>query len=342
MKKYFVLILAVGMVFTANIVFAACSGGSPTWRAADASLAEVNSCLASASNGDTINVPAGSATWASALTLNKQVNLIGAGIDVTNITLSGTGISVASGLENFRISGFTFNGGGGDIMLIGTSGSSLMTGFRIDHNKLSGGSGRGMYINATIENSVIDHNKFYGQDGTAFMWGMANDSAAFTSPTDLGTNRFLFLEDNDFQKLNAVNNNHAIMANGGGPRIVVRYNTITDGPGGRWADVVDMHGCCPSNTDRGARAWEIYGNTIKRGYSSSDTCCSAFQIRGGTGVLYNNTVDVSAHSYNNIVAFRGVPDQPGSREQSRRLPGNPVHSQHGLPHRRRGGRVPLL
>src|SRR5262245_39729226 len=59
--------------------FAACSGSSPTWAAASAERTEVQDCVNKASSGDRINVPAGTATWSSAITLPaKDLEIIGA------------------------------------------------------------------------------------------------------------------------------------------------------------------------------------------------------------------------------------------------------------------------
>src|ERR1700720_710080 len=54
-------------------------------NARSASLADVNSAVASASDGDTVAVPAGSASWTSTLSVTKGITLQGAGSDTTVI-----------------------------------------------------------------------------------------------------------------------------------------------------------------------------------------------------------------------------------------------------------------
>ena len=62
-------------------------GHAAVINAASCSQSSVQSAINSSNNGDTVSVPACRATWSSTLTFNKQVNLIGAGIGSTIITL---------------------------------------------------------------------------------------------------------------------------------------------------------------------------------------------------------------------------------------------------------------
>src|ERR1700731_4595842 len=57
-----------------------------TIAAKSVSFADVSSAVNLASNGDTVTVPAGTATWTSTLTITKNISLIGAGIGQTIIT----------------------------------------------------------------------------------------------------------------------------------------------------------------------------------------------------------------------------------------------------------------
>src|SRR5437762_13253087 len=59
-----------------------------TWYPADPSFASVQAAINSASDGDTISMPAGSATWTTTLTINKAITLQGAGSAQTIITNS--------------------------------------------------------------------------------------------------------------------------------------------------------------------------------------------------------------------------------------------------------------
>src|ERR671918_2752154 len=71
---------------TASIVFATCCQvEANTIAAKSVSLADVRSAIASARDGDTVTVPAGTATWTSSLNVDKHITLQGAGAGSTII-----------------------------------------------------------------------------------------------------------------------------------------------------------------------------------------------------------------------------------------------------------------
>lgn len=57
------------MLAFAGACWGACGGSSPNRVAADATRTEVAACVTAATTGDTITVPSGTQTWASAITL---------------------------------------------------------------------------------------------------------------------------------------------------------------------------------------------------------------------------------------------------------------------------------
>jgi len=78
-----------------------------TITASSCSKSNVESAIAQAAGGDTIEVPAGSATWSDYITISKKLAIIGAGADETAIT--GPGFKIGNGTEGVRISGFSFS-----------------------------------------------------------------------------------------------------------------------------------------------------------------------------------------------------------------------------------------
>jgi len=109
-------LLAVAIWFGTQIV-----GDAAVITAQSASRADVGAAVALADDGDTVLVPAGSATWTSTLTVTKNILLIGAGEDQTIITENLTRtddpplISVSLSHDSpsqfpysFRLSGFKF------------------------------------------------------------------------------------------------------------------------------------------------------------------------------------------------------------------------------------------
>src|SRR5689334_944267 len=71
-------------LFAISIGFAI-SSPSATWTAAGVDRTSVASALTSASSGDTVIIPAGSATWSSGITITKGVTINGAGTNSTQI-----------------------------------------------------------------------------------------------------------------------------------------------------------------------------------------------------------------------------------------------------------------
>ena len=70
----------------AALLLLAASAEAATVNAGNDSLASVQAAVNSASSGDTVVIPSGTATWVSTLIITKDINLIGAGIGQTTIT----------------------------------------------------------------------------------------------------------------------------------------------------------------------------------------------------------------------------------------------------------------
>ena len=74
-------------IFTFGIWLSVMPVHAVTRNALSPSYTDVNNAVASAASGDTVNVPAGTATWSSTLAIGtKAISLIGAGAGSTVIT----------------------------------------------------------------------------------------------------------------------------------------------------------------------------------------------------------------------------------------------------------------
>jgi hypothetical protein len=267
---------------------------------------DVQAAIASANNGDTVIVPSGNCAWSSRITLNKQLKILGAGIDLTIITAYG--FSIPDGLDYFRISGFTWTTADSSLIpiIMGTNwNASPKTGWRIDHNKFRNtGAETGdnwvyaMDINGRTSNALIDHNDFYG---CGIRQGSDDNTGRWEQPANLGTNDFLFIEDNIFYQETYHHLNHVYVGNRSA-RVVFRYNSIEETTVKEVQDAVDMHGYCHGSAERGGRAFEIYSNTFKKAYMGGD-CCRPIMIRGGTGVIYDNYFDLTVRSWKYPIFF---------------------------------------
>lgn len=278
-----------------SLVFGLTAGAqAATINAASPSRVDVGNAVNAAANGDTVVIPAGTATWTTGLTLTKAITLQGAGIGrtiirdaiasgyVINCTLVADRVTRITGIE------FNDNGAAADwrFRFSGTSidGRRL----RVDNCKFDSLSGP-VFLFYTVL-GVIDHNVIIGRSSgvPAFLghvlnpsWGYPEGQAmwgdgAFTEGDQFGTDKFLFFENNNITNLYAPS--ALTMLDGqAGSRYVFRYNSVNKGS-------MEIHGSEAARS-RSGRAFEIYGNT----FASDNTRSSPVYMRGGVGLVFSNT-----------------------------------------------------
>lgn len=246
-------------------------------------------------------LPEGSATWASALTYNKNISIIGAGASLTHIT----GAAVFNGTANLltpgkllRISGMTITsdftkapltfGGTAPINEADMSG-----GIRIDHVIFNGsGGGYTMVFNGWLE-GVIDHvildfdlskplgetiiiNHITSPTGT----GSFGDYS-WSHPYQWAGIHQIFLEDSILKRRGGTDTNQ--FPNGGGSRYTSRHNTA-------WCPLVGGHGSRESGGVRvtGHFASEGYKNLFVRDGNAFNQGGNDVSARSGSIVLFGN------------------------------------------------------
>jgi hypothetical protein len=284
------LLVAVGWVSDAA---AACTGASPTWTSTP-DRSSISSCLATARDGDVINVQAGTASWSPSLSITKKVTLAGAGAG--NTIINGTFTITGAGA---RITGFTIN--------VGSAYNSIewSVGFRIDHNIINHTAPSDFNILAygdatTAVEGLIDNNTL--TNGKVVYFGSHGDagagSARWGEPLNIGTSHALYVEDNTFNLPDVNSYNNSIDGNWGS-RTVVRFNRFVDGR-------IEQHSLQGDN-QRAVRLWEIYNNT----FTSPDWAnYRPYFIRGGTGFVFHNTSD--GKYINNTVDIDNARSSEGS------------------------------
>lgn len=302
--------LAVWLALAAP-AWAACTGASPTWTAASAATTDVSDCVTAASAGDTINVPAGSATWSSAVTVSKALSIIGAGSGAggTMLTASGTldnGFFYISGVTStalLRISGFRFE----MTDLTPKYGIKMnaaaveLTNLRIDHNVFNQGL---VPIDLAGATGVVDHNYFYNyRDSLYFTAGSEALATASWVSLAAGTANALFIEDNHFvidaAYVGAYAGERIGTYNGG--KLVVRYNDFdsTASPLSTTMQPVETHGNAAggvangywqigTGARRGQSVVEIYNNTMR-----GKRIDFYVKLRGSTNLVHHNAVTTS-------------------------------------------------
>ncbi len=263
----------------ADLHTASLVGGNIVY-AASCEQSDVQAAINSASDGDTVVVPAGSCTWSASVSVpnSKKITLQGAGIDMTTITMSPSGEDINIGQSGSRVTGFTIIDGS-----VATDGD----GWRVDHCKFYRASsfGVGVYVrgvrsSAAHPTGLVDNCSFYNARvlilGTAAMLH-ENDwqHVLWTTSLDLGTNNsVVYVEDCDFE-FDVFGN--VIDTNYGGA-YVFRFNHIS-------GVYIECHSVQGNN--RATRRWEIYGNTID---NPGRSIYYPYRLRGGTGVVFSNTI----------------------------------------------------
>jgi hypothetical protein len=271
---------------------------------ASCAQAAVQAAVNNASDGDIVNIPAGSCTWASHVGFeNKNITIQGAGIGQTLITREGGdngyifyAIISNAGKGAFRISGMTLAGNVATSIIYVTSATlaAVTAGkWRVDHIHFNFPTGQRSGVHtAGVNYGLVDHNRFDFRDGVAIRQANGLGRECYDSgfplsgdlqnqePLGLGTDRFLFVEDNEFVS----NDNRPVIAydsSAGGGRLVFRKNTVTGGFFyNHWT-----RGC-----EMAAQVMEIYGNTFigTTAYGAPASIGYPIRLEAGTGVIFNN------------------------------------------------------
>lgn len=288
MKYFRFLVLAGGLLF---LTFGT-EGNCATIVAKSPSQADVQAAVNSAGEGDTVTVPAGSATWSSTVTItNKAVSVLGAGMGNTIITCNNMNAFNVNGVDGkfFRISGMTFRGSPGGngyssfiIRIFGTSRA-----WRIDHIHFDSTTGGfGMIGVDGYTYGVVDNCKVTGPQPVhwfvrpyenAFCPPYDSGSYAWKRPLSLGTANAVYIESNDIRYDKWVQTSTSPVWDArSGARYVARYNYIKNAFAGH-------HGA-ESHHARGTVSWEIYNNTFE--YDA--LIWVPLNLRGGAGVIHGN------------------------------------------------------
>ena len=289
-----------------------------TINAASCSSSDVQAAINSASNGDTVAVPAGNCTWTTTVSFTgKGLTLQGAGIGVTNIDDQGSGgcALFVSGLAaaNFvRVTGFTWlediPHGGGTVVFNGADGTNAgeIVGFRFDHNRILAPppltSGRGVYVIAImglIDNNIFDVTATSGSHQIITVDGSTEGSdggwTPWTQPLTLGTNKAVYIEDNKFTVSTADTGVEDQIDAYAGARLVIRHNQFTN-------STVGFHGT-DSGGSRSPFSFEVYSNTFTNNSSAN---LRGGTMRGGTGIWYSNTYGTGYFNIN-LMSYRSCP-----------------------------------
>lgn len=287
-----------------SMLFAACTGSSPTWSAASANRDDVAACIAASTYGDTINIPscaAGDCVWTSGITITKDIKIKGAGMDSTYITsglpewtggeyhrliLFSPDATSRSNLDSlnedtntFEISGITFTTStpqSGVYTLQFYSGSLPVTRrIKIYNNRFVNWS-LSLYSYGHIY-GVVYNNEFVDARGPKVA---GNGYSTFTDDRMLpGDGKGWYIEDNIFTRTGT---DSYIASNGNdGGGWVARYNTVT-GTMSSKSGFFETHGNQGAGI-YGPQKTEVYCNNI-----TATGVGNAGTVRGGKAIYFNN------------------------------------------------------
>ena len=267
-------------------------GRGTTITATSCSRTDVQNAINVAPDGTTVFIPSGTCTWTAQVSVDKPktITIQGAGIDRTVIV---DNVSKTSGAANtvllsikgalgktFRLTGMTFRGmaqdaneyNKGTIYIYGNAHK-----FRLDHLKFDKPGTAAVRYAGDLW-GVVDHNYFdlSNHKQGNIVWDVGYGDESFASPLALGTDRAVYIEDNTFIG-SGIAGAGPVNSFGGG-RFVFRYNTIMN-------DVLSTHGTETGGRYRSVRSYEIYNNAFTTNY----LLFTAIFLRGGTGVIFNNT-----------------------------------------------------
>jgi len=266
-----------------------------TIRVSSCSQSQVQSAIDGSSAGDTIIIPNGNCSWSSGVTITKGVIVQGESQTSTVITGSGNYIFhiTGNGTGNFRITNMKFMGGTGYDISIGGGWNTL----RIDNIIWNTSSSNGIRFRdyawgCTYEGLCYSHQKAlidnisYTQGGVnagrPFLFINGRGHKAWQEEDGWGSDNFIFLEDSKFTYTSELG---YLTDTEHGARLVVRHVTSTNGG-------ITQHDLGSTPRARGNRALEAYNNTIicNLGASLCDGKLGLQATRGGTAIIYNNTI----------------------------------------------------
>lgn len=285
------------------------SARADTVRAASVSFADVSSAVSLAADGDTVLLPAGTATWTSTLKINKNIILQGAttitgdpsNFEINDATVVKDGLATAgnvitctftpdAGNHNPVIKGITFDGTvglvtGGQVLNIGGTHHAV----RVTQCNFWKNKKYAFWTGGDIW-GVMDHSSSTQDSGSEKIstnhpsyGGGAFGDKSWTDGPNFGTDHAWFFEDCAFISVTnpatGLGKHGGLDAQSGGRRVIRHCYSLGVPP--------SLHGTETGGRQRGCRMVETYLNNFDmRGAGPTAT---GIQHRAGTGLYWGNT-----------------------------------------------------
>jgi hypothetical protein len=290
-----------------SIILSPLVAEAATINAASASLTDVNAAISTAADGDTVQIPAGTATWSSQVSVGKPITILGAGTNATIITgqphcfsvsLAAAKVNQLVRISNMRLNGSYDPTANGDYIIYAYGNLAAL---RIDHIWFRGGF---MAVEAGDISSwaygLIDHCTF--QDPCIAVRPQGGNLKGWAAPVVPGTTNCICIEDCFF--FFTSNANHSLYTGSWpqemiyhqwGARSMIRNNVFdasaltstSNGADATWCDIIDAHGNqgygTSSSVEQSTVIVECYSNVFK-----CDRTGIFSNMRGGCGIWYSN------------------------------------------------------
>lgn len=288
---------------TATVVI---PSGTCTWTSQISYSVPANVTSLTIQGQTTVNCTgtAGTSSYSCAATDNTVlVDAIGTSAAMMNINTGGSSTV-------FRMTGISFEGGSTSAAqpngFLTFGGSSKN--WRVDHcdfnaytfSPLNSSDGAMTITQGANLNGVVDHNYFHlyseGNGVRDFGAGDTWGDLSFSQPTNWGSSNFVFVENNDFAEVGAVND-----CNDGG-REVIRYNTIEANPNQADTGLVQGHQLGQGGAtgrDQGCRALEVYHNYFFNPTTGTPQY-GAVETGASTALVWGNTIS-TGYNYGAIM-----------------------------------------
>ncbi len=282
-------------------------GNPPTCSAAD-----VQQALSAAPDGATVTIPAGTCDWGSqTVSRAAGISVRGAGRDLTKIRRTGApagdgGYALIFDCTNGKpveLSGIAFEGM--DTDSVEDNGVKLghsCRDFKVHDTRFTLFSNAGLEVRGGNSRGVVYSSEFIDNFRPGLGYGVVvYGDDEWPGTIALGTAEAVFIEDNFFS-----GNRHDVTSNYGS-RDVIRHNTLVTNELSGDTGMIDAHGR-QEPLRRGSRSWEIYENVLQ---VQDTTYTDGISIRGGDGVIFNNTIDGEVAYDAQIVIEQGCPATGG-------------------------------
>lgn len=192
--------------------------------------------------------------------------------------------TIAAGCPNFRMDNITFPVGWENRTVCSLTINCVTGVYGVaDHNNAVSNHGQ------LVQFLQVHHGQFPDYFGGGSNFGNWGD-VSWANPEYYGTNRFFFMENNTFKGVGCCENEATSHLGGGsgGGRMVIRYNkflNMLNNP------AITYHGL--ETRQRSARVYEFYGNFYECNEDSMSLCNGGVGgIRGGTGLVWGNSIDI--------------------------------------------------